>query len=377
MMTKDKVKLGIIGAGKFGTALAHRFCDNENLDVSLGVRKETMLYSKTSLLDAMLETHSNPKHMPGKKLSDRLAIATIEEVAKDKDILIISVPVGYIRDAVKTFRDIVSPETIILSTMKGIEYESFKRPTEILDEEMDRLEQDRFAVLSGPTFSYELYNGHRLSAVIAAHDSTVADFLKTNLSVIDKLNIQTTTDVRGVEYAGALKNVIAIGAGFLFTKNYGHGPLWAYLNNAAFEMKKMIYLLGGHNDTIHSQSGIADLFMTSTSRLSRNWNAGKCLAETGSISYNNPDGVAEGVYTSKALREFFETNDLVEFANEHFKILLDLGYMIHGNTRTPEEIIEGILSYYEAENKFTLFQKAVDRLRLGQVKRRILKRYDQ
>jgi glycerol-3-phosphate dehydrogenase len=117
--------------------------------------------------------------------------------------------------------------------------------------------------------------------------------------------------------------------------------------------------------------------MTSTSRLSRNWNAGKCLAETGSISYNNPDGVAEGVYTSKALREFFETNDLVEFANEHFKILLDLGYMIHGNTRTPEEIIEGILSYYEAENKFTLFQKAVDRLRLGQVKRRILKRYDQ
>jgi hypothetical protein len=70
--------------------------------------------------------------------------------------------------------------------------------------------------------------------------------------------------------------------------------------------------------------------MTSTSRLSRNWNAGKILAETGSISYNNQDGVAEGVYTSKALREFFETNDLVEFASEHFKILLDLGYMIHG-----------------------------------------------
>ncbi|MBU0993656.1 MAG: NAD(P)-binding domain-containing protein [Proteobacteria bacterium] len=375
-MTTDNVKLGIIGAGKFGTALAHRFCDNENLEVSLGVRRETMLYSKTSLIDAMLETRTNPKHMPGKKLSDRLRIAPVEEVAIDKDILIISVPVGYIRDAVKSFKDIVSPETIVLSTMKGIEFESFKRPTEILDEEMDRLDQDRFAVLSGPTFSYELYNGNRLSAVIAARDNNVAAFLKSNLAVQDMLSLQTTSDVRGVEYAGALKNVIAIGAGFLFTKNYGHGPLWAYLNNAAFEMKKMIYLLGGNHDTIHAQSGIADLFMTSTSRLSRNWNAGKCLAETGSISYNNQDGVAEGVYTSKALREFFETNDLVEFASEHFKILLDLGYMIHGNDRTPEEIIEGILSYYETENKFNLFQKAVDRLKLSQVKRKILKRYE-
>lgn len=375
-MTEKSVKVGIIGAGKFGTALAHRFCDNENLEVTLGIREETMLYSKTSLLDAIVETRTNPKHMPGKKLSDRLLFSPTDSVFKDKDILIIAVPVKSIRTAIKDYSDQISPETIICSTMKGIETESFKRPTEILREELPHLNKDRFAVFSGPTFSYEVYQGQRLSAVIAAHDAGVAGFLKARLAVKDLLNIQTTNDVRGVEYAGALKNIIAIGAGFLFTKDYGHGPLWAYLNNSAFEMKKMIYLLGGHRDTIHSQSGIADLFMTSTSKLSRNWCAGRTLAETGHVSYNNEGGVAEGVSTSKAIRDFFEANELIDFASEHLKIFLEMGYLIHGSDRTPDKILEGILSYYEGENKFTIFQKAADRIRLEQIKRKISKKYE-
>ena len=288
-MNAAPMKLAVLGAGAWGTALAASWAPHH--DVTLWGRN-------AADLDAMRENRINTPYLPNCTLPDTLRFnADFDGVVRDAELLVIAVPTGGLR---ATLAALATRPTLppLVWVCKGFEPGSRKLPHQLIAELLPA--HSAVGVLSGPSFAQEVAQGYPTALTLASHNSALAQRLAGALSG-QRLRIYAHDDVVGVEVGGALKNVIAIAAGICDGLQLGHNARAALITRGLAEMTRLGVRLGGHFETFMGLSGLGDLILTTTGDLSRNRQVGLRLARGQALDtiLNELGHVAEGVTTAR------------------------------------------------------------------------------
>lgn len=286
-------EIGIIGAGSWGTALAVLLANNgHQITIWSAVENEVMMLKKDREL----------KNLPGVKISDSTKITgDLETGIKNKDILILAVASAYTRKTAYKMKEFIKEEQIIVNVAKGIEEQTLKVLSEVIEEE---LPQADVAVLSGPSHAEEVGKGIPTTCVVGAHTKKSAEYVQ-NIFMSPVFRVYTSPDMLGIELGAALKNVIALAAGIADGLGYGDNTKAAIITRGIKEISRLGMVMGGKSQTFSGLSGIGDLIVTCASMHSRNRRAGILIGK----GYNMKEAmqevnmVVEGVYSAKAAFE--------------------------------------------------------------------------
>lgn len=283
------MKLAVLGAGAWGTALA----------VQWAAKHEVCLWGRDAALIRDLQAHrDNRRYLPGIALPPQLLLTDALDIALDgPDVLILAVPTAATRATVAPLAQTASPRPL-LWVSKGFELGTRKLPHQIIAEMLPKFTQT--GVLSGPSFAEEVAQGHPTALSLASHDMRFAQSMAANLSS-SRLRIYANPDLIGVEIGGAVKNVMAIAAGVCDGLKLGHNARAALVTRGLAEMTRLGLRLGGRIETFMGLSGLGDLILTTTGDLSRNRQVGLRLARGDSLDTILADlgHVAEGVTTAR------------------------------------------------------------------------------
>ena len=287
-------KIGIIGAGSFGTSLAIHLA-KKGEDVRLIVRNPEKL-------KAMEETRSNESFLPGVIFPDNLKLFQHnEDGLEDCDVLLFAVPAQNFRFALEKGIPFIGEKTVVVNVAKGIEQGTLLRMSEVAK---ILAPEAKYVALSGPSHAEELGRGMPTTIVAASEDEEVAKFVQELFSN-ETLRVYTNTDMVGVELGGALKNVIALGAGISDGIGYGHNAKAVLMTWGIAEMKRLGVKLGADEATFLGLSGIGDLIVTCTSMHSRNRRCGIMIGEgvKPDEAVKRVGMVVEGITTVVAARQ--------------------------------------------------------------------------
>jgi glycerol-3-phosphate dehydrogenase (NAD(P)+) len=303
---KMGVKVGVLGAGSWGTALAILLCENGH---------DVTLWSALKPEVEQIRNHRElPERLPGVKIPQEIVVTdSIEEVAKDKDLYVFAVASPYVRSTAKLAAPVLKRKTPIVNVAKGIEEASLDTLTTIIREELKNQNGDEgdVAVLSGPSHAEEVSIGIPTTVVVGAKTEKTADFIQ-NVFMCPRFRVYTSPDIIGIELGGSIKNVIALAAGILDGLGYGDNTKAALITRGISEITRLGVKLGGKPETFAGLSGIGDLIVTCTSAHSRNWNAGYLIGKGMSVkdAMDKVHQVVEGVYCAKAALKLARENDV-------------------------------------------------------------------
>ncbi len=287
------VSVGVIGSGAWGTTLAL-------LLAKKGI-KTTLWEHRPERAIEMQQERENRLFLPGISFPDALQITSlIAEAVREQDMLLLVTPSQRMRENVRLLAPYVGNQTLLVSASKGIEVDSLKRMTEVINDELPQAHK-RIAALSGPNISREVAEEKPTAAVVAAYDEDVAVQARTLLNT-SYFRVYTANDIVGIELGGALKNIIAIGAGFNDGMGYGENAKAAFMTRGLAEISRLGIAAGANPLTFAGLAGIGDLIVTCASPLSRNQQLGRRLAAGEKLEeiLASTHSVAEGIYTTKA-----------------------------------------------------------------------------
>lgn len=288
-------KIGVIGAGSWGTALA-------NLLAQKGFNVDLWTF-ESEIEDQITTGRENTVFLPGFRLSDRLRASTnLEQVATGKDLLLVVVPSHFLRDVTGRMAPWVSADTIVVSAAKGIENKTHLTMSGVLRETLSHLPTDRFAVLSGPSFAREVAAGMPTLVTIASPAPETAR-LAQQVFVTPVFRVYTINDMVGVELGGAVKNVIAIASGIVDGLGLGLNTRAALITRGLSEIRRLGLKLGADSLTLAGLAGVGDLMLTCTGNLSRNHTVGEKIGQGKKLAdiLGDMRMVAEGVRTAKSV----------------------------------------------------------------------------
>ena len=297
-----KTKIGVLGAGTWGTALARMLAGN-GCDV-------TMWSALPDELKAMSVTHAHP-NLPGMCLpADMHYTADIEEICGDRDVLLFAVPSVFVRSTAAKARPYVADDQIIVDVAKGIEPDTLYTMTEILADELGREggpKNIRLVALSGPTHAEEVAIDLPTTIVSASKDAEAAAFVQ-EVFTNNVMRVYTNDDIKGVELSGAMKNVIALGVGISTGLGYGDNARAALITRGIAEIARLGVAMGCNVHTFAGLAGIGDLIVTATSMHSRNNRAGILIGkgETPEHAVKEVGMVVEGMNALPAALELAE-----------------------------------------------------------------------
>ncbi len=287
------VSVGVIGSGAWGTTLAFLLA-NKGIATTLWEHRPARAI-------AMQQQRENILFLPGIRFPALLQVTpTIAEAVQGQDMLLLVTPSQRMRENVRLLAPYLGKDTLLVTASKGIEISSLKRMSEVIAEELPHAQQ-RVAVLSGPSISREVAEKKPTAVVVAAHEIGVAAHARTLLTTTS-FRVYTASDMVGIELAGALKNIIAIGAGFNDGMGYGDNAKAAFITRGLAEIARLGIAAGAHPLTFSGLAGMGDLIATCASPLSRNHQLGRRLAAGEKLDdiLASTHSVAEGVYTTKA-----------------------------------------------------------------------------
>jgi len=294
-MESDGMKIGVVGAGSWGTALSHLLADK-------GYPVELWVY-EPEVKEQILESRENRIFLPGVTLSENLRPSNnISRVVRGKDLLLSVVPSHLVRAIAGQMAEHISPETTVVSASKGIENGTYLTMSDVLQEMLPSLPAHRFAVLSGPSFAKEVARRVPTAVTAAAIDRKTAEMVQQTFST-SSFRVYTSGDLIGVELGGAVKNVIAIAAGIIDGLNLGLNTRAALITRGQTEIRRLGLKLGANPRTFTGLAGIGDLILTCTGTLSRNHTVGKKIGQGVSLTaiLDEMRMVAEGVKTAKSV----------------------------------------------------------------------------
>ena len=284
-------RVGIIGAGSWGTALSVVLCDNGH-EVTLW----SVLEDEIKMLK---ECHEQKEKLPGVKLSEDMVFTTdLEKAVFGMDILVLAVPSPFTRSTAKSMAGFVRQNQIIVSVAKGIEEKTLMPLTDIIEEEIPAAD---VAVMCGPSHAEEV--GQRLPTTLVAGAKTkkTAEYVQ-GVFMNDYFRVYTSPDMLGMELGGALKNVIALAAGMTDGLGLGDNTKAALITRGITEIGRLALAMGAKFETISGLTGIGDLIVTCASKHSRNRKAGMLIGQgmTMQQAMDEVKMVVEGVYSAKA-----------------------------------------------------------------------------
>lgn len=287
----------VIGSGSFGTALANVLAVN---------CEEVRLWGREpSVVEAINARHENSTYLKGIPISERVrATNSLEEALAGSELVVLATPSHATREVVAKAKPYLPRHVPLITVAKGIENETLLTMTELLEDCLPEEFHPYIAVLSGPSFAKELARRMPTVVTIASHWDKVAVRCQKALQT-ETFRSYTSTDVVGVQYGGALKNVIAIAAGMADGLGMGHNARAAIITRGLAEITRLAVRKGANPLTLSGLSGMGDLVLTCTGELSRNRHVGMELGKGRKL----PDilaemkEVAEGVKTAKSARD--------------------------------------------------------------------------
>ena len=289
--------IAVVGTGSWGTTLAVVLARSGH---------ETALLARSAAEAAELRTAGeNRRFLPGVRLPAELLITDSASGAlRGRRLILLVVPAQTMRRNLLALRPHLPPDAILLSCTKGLELETSQRMSEVIQDVLGPGASGRVAALSGPNLAPEVARGMPTATVVSARDERVAAFVQSEVRV-PHLRIYTNADLIGVELAGALKNVIALGAGICDGLGYGDNAKAAFLTRGLAEIARLGMAMGANPLTFAGLAGIGDLVATCASRLSRNRHVGEelGLGRTLAEIQAGMAQVAEGVPTTAAAKE--------------------------------------------------------------------------
>lgn len=287
-------KIAVLGAGSWGTALALVLADN-NHDVRLWTHRKEQA-------DEINETHLNEKYLKGVTIPKEItAYDDLSLAIKGASTIVFVVPTKAIRDVCQKVSDLLSEKVSIVHASKGIEPDTHKRVSEIMKEEIPQKFYDDIIVLSGPSHAEEV--SLRQPTTVTVSSATIKEAEKVqDLFINENFRVYTNPDIVGVELGGALKNIIALGAGISDGLGYGDNAKAALITRGLAEIARLGTSLGANPLTFAGLTGVGDLIVTCTSVHSRNWRAGNMLGKGNKLEdvLDQMGMVVEGVRTTKA-----------------------------------------------------------------------------
>lgn len=290
-------KIGVIGAGAWGTALAMLLADR-------GHNITLWMYEK-ELAEETARTRENRVYLPGFTLPSSITVtSSLENAVKDSSTLLSVTPSHTVRAVTKQYASFLPKDAIIVSASKGIEIETLMPLSEIFRDVLPKEFHNRLCFLSGPSFAKEVAQKMPTAITLASYDSAIGKKAQEILSNT-YFRVYTNQDVIGVELAGSLKNVVAIAAGALEGMGFGYNTMAALLTRGLAEMARLGVAMGGNVTTFSGLAGMGDLVLTCTGGLSRNRTLGTRLGKGEKLDdiMKGAKTVAEGVKTAKAARE--------------------------------------------------------------------------
>ncbi|MDP6497653.1 MAG: NAD(P)H-dependent glycerol-3-phosphate dehydrogenase [Dehalococcoidia bacterium] len=284
----------IIGATTWGTTLGILLAQNE-VPVNLLVRTEAEAQTLSS-------QGRNARFLPGSFFPEGLSVTSEPESAlQQSDLVIIAVPSDRLRENVQRIKAHLQPRMIVLSATKGLELPSARRMSQVLEDELPDDLHPGICVLSGPNLAKEIVEGKLASTVIAGRNPEATQKAQ-NMLMSTNFRVYTSADVLGVELAGALKNIVALGAGIGDGMDAGENAKAAFITRGLAEMTRLGIAAGADPLTFAGLAGLGDVVATCSSRLSRNRYVGEQLAKGHSWAEisESMDNVAEGVNATLA-----------------------------------------------------------------------------
>ncbi len=285
-------KIAIIGTTAWGTTLGVVLA-RKGLEVRLWARTEQ---EATELRN----TGPNPALVSGIVFPPRLSITSLlSEALADAKAVILAVPSQTMRQNIRLVAEHLSESMLVVSAAKGLEVGSNKRMSQVITDEIEPRFWSNICVLSGPNLSREILCDLPAATVVAAESEAVARIAQKLLAT-PNFCVYTNTDVIGVELGGALKNIIALGAGMADGLGYGNNAKAAFITRGLTEISALGVALGANPLTFSGLAGLGDLIATSASPLSRNRYVGVELTKGRSLKEitDSMNGVAEGVGTT-------------------------------------------------------------------------------
>ncbi len=311
-------KILVIGGGSWGTAFADYLARREKC-VRLWVREGEVLHAINS-------TRENKVFLPGIALAANLeACADLEGEAGDADILVLAVPSKFIRAVMLRLKAVRRQEQVLVNLSKGIESDSLKTISQVADDVFGPGISRQWLTLSGPSFARELAGRHPTAVVAASVNEALLERLQGRFSSAT-LRIYGSGDLRGLELAGALKNVMAIASGMVHGLGFGFNTTASLVTRANVEISRLGARLGARPETFWGLGGIGDLMLTCFGSLSRNFQLGRriALGESLAAAEKATPMVAEGVETAKAAQQLAERLGVeMPISREVHRVLFD------------------------------------------------------
>jgi glycerol-3-phosphate dehydrogenase (NAD(P)+) len=286
------IKIGVIGAGSWGTTLANLLA-KKGLDVTLWAYE-------ADLAARMTQTRVNDLYLPEVELDQRLAVTSdLTAAASNRQLLLMVCPSQVMRRVLEQCRPALSPDGLLVSAAKGIENDTLLTMSEVLEEVLGPGVAERCAFLSGPSFAKEVAAEQPTAVTVAATNESVAATVQELFST-DYFRVYTNADVMGVEFGGALKNVIALAAGVSDGLGFGHNTRAALITRGLAEIARLGEAKGAQAATFAGLAGMGDLVLTCTGDLSRNRTVGMELGRGRKLNdiLGSMRMVAEGVKTT-------------------------------------------------------------------------------
>jgi glycerol-3-phosphate dehydrogenase (NAD(P)+) len=325
-MTK---RIGVIGAGSWGTALSKLLAEK-------GYHISLWAYEK-EVSAAINEIKENPFFLKGIRLPENIkATNSIEEALKGVEIIVVAVPSHVMRSIIASMRQYISPHIPIVSATKGIENETLMMMSDVIRDELGFSENLVF--LSGPSFAREVALRLPTAVSVAARKSELAKQIQS-LFVTDYFRVYTTDDIIGLQLGGALKNVIAIAAGACDGLGFGCNSRAALITRGLAEITRLGVVMGANPLTFAGLAGMGDLVLTCTSSLSRNWNIGFQIAQGKKLPLilKEMKMVAEGIRTS------LSTIKLAEKFSVEMPITYEVFKMLY-QEKNPKQVVSELMA---------------------------------
>lgn len=304
-------KIGMIGAGSWGTALTWLLTNNG--------QHVTMWSALEPEIEMLRRDHEQKDKLPGVILSpDTVFTTQLSEAVEGMDLLVLSVPSPFTRSTSKQLKGLVHDGQIIVNVAKGIEEETLLTLSQIIEEEIPQAE---VAVLSGPSHAEEVGKGMPTAIVAGAYRKKTAEYIQ-NIFMSEVFRVYASPDVLGIELGAALKNVVALAAGIADGLGCGDNTKAALITRGIKEISRLGMKMGGHFESFYGLSGIGDLIVTCASMHSRNRRAGILIGKGYSMdeAMKEVKMVVEGVYSAKAAMGLAKRYDvplpIIEQVNE-------------------------------------------------------------